>query len=95
MIDEIGRNTLVGCGFTLVEGLASEQGTRTPFRLILGSSLSGPFVDALLQDQAGLKTELTEVEGVLTEEKSLNAKLHEDLLAFLSALSAKLSPPTP
>jgi len=42
-----------------------------------------------------LKTELIEVKGALAEEKALNAKRHEDLLALLSALLEKLSPPTP
>jgi len=42
-----------------------------------------------------LKTELTEVKGALVEEKTLNAKRHEDLLALLSVLSVKLSPPAP
>jgi len=41
MIDEIGSSTLMGCGFTLVKGPASEQGTRTPFPLVPGSSSSG------------------------------------------------------
>jgi len=95
MIDEIGSSTLMGCGFTLVEGPASEQGARTPFPPVLGSSSSGPSIKALLQDQSRLKTKLTEVKGALAEEKALNAKRHEDLLALLSALSAKLSPPAP
>jgi len=48
MIDEIGSSTLMGCGFTLVEGPASEQRTKTPFPSVLGSSSSGPSVEALL-----------------------------------------------
>ena len=88
MIDKIRSSTLMACGFTLVEGPASKQGIRTPFSLVLGSSSSGPSVEALLQDQSQLKTELTEVKGALVEEKALNAKCHENLLALLSALSA-------
>jgi len=42
-----------------------------------------------------MKTELTDVKGALAEEKELNAKCHEDLLAILIALTAKLSPPPP
>jgi len=42
-----------------------------------------------------LKTELAEVKEALAEEKAQNAKHREDLLALLSALSAKLSPPPP
>jgi len=38
-------------------------------------------------------SELTEVKDALAEEKALNAKRHEDLIALLSALSAKLVPP--
>jgi len=41
MIDEIGSSTLMGCGFTLIEGPASEQGTRTPFPPFLGVPLVG------------------------------------------------------
>jgi len=85
MIDEIGSSTLMGCGFTMVEGPASEQGTKTPFPPVPGSSSSGPSVETLLQDQSRLKTELVEVKGALAEEKALNAKRHEDLLALLSA----------
>jgi len=48
MIDEIGSSTLMGCGFTLVEGPASEQGTRIPFPPIPVSSSNGPSVEALL-----------------------------------------------
>jgi len=42
-----------------------------------------------------LKTELSEVKEALVEEKAQNAKRHEDLLALLSTLSVKLSPPPP
>jgi len=35
------------------------------------------------------------VKGVLAEEKELSAKWHEDLLAILATLIAKLSPPAP
>jgi len=86
MIDEIGNNTLMGCGFKLVKGdhAASEQGPRTLFPPVSGSSSSEPFVDHLLLDQTRLKTELTAVKAALAEEKDLNAKCHEDLLhAFL------------
>ena len=83
------------CGFTLVEEPASEQGIKTPFFPVPGNFSSGSSVGALLQDQSQLKIELTEVKGALAEEKTLNAKRHEDLLALLSVLSAKLSPPAP
>jgi len=73
-IDDIGSSTLMGCGFILVEGPTSKQGARTPFPPVPGSSSSGPFIEALLQDQSRLKTELTEVKGALAEEKVVNAK---------------------
>jgi len=95
VIDDIGSSTLMGCGFTLVKGATSEQGARTPLPPVPGSPSSGPTVEALLQDQSRLKTEFTEVKGALAEEKALNAKRHEDLLALFSALSTKLSPPIP
>jgi len=92
-IDEIGSNTLMGCRYTLVGGPALEQGTRTPCPPVLDGTLVRPSVETILQDQSRLKYELTEVKKALAEEKALNAKRHEDLLALLSALSAKLSPP--
>ena len=87
----------MGCEFSLVKGTqtATEQGPRTTFPLVPGTSSSEPSVDALLQDQSRLKTELTEVKEALAEEKAQNAKRHEDLLALLFTLSAKLSPPPP
>ena len=62
MVDEIGSSTLMGYDFTLVKGeqTASEQGPRTPFAPVPGTSSSEPSVDALLQDQSRLKTELAE-----------------------------------
>jgi len=95
MIDEIGSSTLMGCGFKLVRGdqAISEQGPRTPFPLVSGSSSSEPFVDALLLDQSRLKTELAEVKAALAKKKVLNANRHEGLMSTLSTLSAKLSSP--
>ena len=87
----------MGCDFTLVKGEQppSEQEIRTPFRNVPSSSSSGPSLEVMLQDQFRLKTELAEVNDALAEEKALNAKCHEDLLALLSALSTKLSPHAP
>jgi len=97
IVDEIGSSTLMGCDFTLAKGeqTATEQGPRIPFPPVPSISSSEPSVDALLQDQSRLKTELTEVKEALAKEKAQHAKRHEDLLALLSALSAKLSPPPP
>jgi len=84
-----------GCGFSLAKGEHSttEHGPRTTFPPVSGSSSGGSFVEALIQDQTRLKTELTDVKGALAEEKELNTKCHKDLLAILAALIAKLSPP--
>ena len=88
---------MIGCGFSLAKGehSASEQGPRSTFPPVSDSSSGGSSIEALFQDQRRLKTELTDVKGGLTEEKELNAKHHEDLLAILAALTAKLSPPAP
>ena len=87
----------MGYDFTLAKGeqTATEQGPRTPFPPVPVTSSSEPSVDALLQDQSQLKTELIEVKEALVKEKAQNAKRCQDLLALLSALSAKLSPPPP
>jgi len=37
-MDDIGSSTLIGCGFTLVEGPASEQEARTPFAPVSSNS---------------------------------------------------------
>ena len=63
MVDEIGSSTLMDCDFTLAkaEQTASKQGPRTAFAPVPGTSLSGASIDALLQDQSRLNTELIEV----------------------------------
>ena len=91
----LGVAPLWGVVLHWLRGQFLNKGARTPFPPVPGSSFSGPFVETLLQDQSRLKTELTEVKGALAEEMALNAKRHEDLLAILSTLSAKLSPPAP
>jgi len=95
VIAKIDSNTLMGCGFSLAKGerSASEQGPRSTFPHVSGSSSSGSYIEVLFQDQTQPKTELTDVKGALEEEKELNAKCHEDLLAIMAALTAKLSPP--
>jgi len=49
-IDDIGSSTLMGCGYTLVEGPATEQGVRIPFTPIFGSSSARPSVETVLHD---------------------------------------------
>ena len=97
MTDEIGSSTLMGCEFKVAKGkpATSEQGPRTPFPLVPGSSAGGSSLDGILQDQSRLKAELSEVKASLAKEKALNATCHENLLAVLSALTVKLSPPPP
>jgi len=97
VIDEIGSSTLMGCGFDLVQDKdpGFEQGLQTPTAPVPSGSSSGPSVEALQQEQFRLQAELTTVKGVLAEEKELSIKRHEDLLAILANLTAKLSPPAP
>jgi len=97
VIDEIGSNALMGCGFNLVQDEApgSEQGIQTPTPPVPSGSSSRPSVTALQQEQHRLQAEFTAVKGVLAEEKELSAQRHEGLLAILAALTAKLSPPAP
>jgi len=72
------------CGFKIAKGepAISGHGPRTPFPPILGSSAGSSSLDAVL----------SEVKMTLAAEKVLTAKCHKDLLAVLSALTAKLSP---
>ena len=95
--DEIGSSTLISCGFKIAKGATagSEQGPRTPFTPVPGSSSSGTALNTLLQDQNRLKDELSEVKAALAEEKAMNAKCHEDLLSAITALTAQLSSPPP
>ena len=63
--DEIGSNTLLGCGFIVTKGgvPVSEQGPQTPLTAVPGASYtsSGPSIDTLLQDETRLKEEISEV----------------------------------
>ena len=97
VIDKVSSSTLMGCGFDLVqeEDPSFEQGLQTLAPPVPSSASSQPFVEVLQQEQQRLHAELTAVKGVLAEEKELSAKCHEDLLAILGALTAKLSPPAP
>ena len=83
----------MGCGYTLIEGSASEQGTKTPHPHVPGSS--SIWIEAALEENSRLRAELTAVKTALDEEKALNAKRHEDLFALLSSLTEKLSSPAP
>lgn len=94
-VDEIASSTLMGCGFSVGAGQASEQGLRTLFNPVPERTSAPSSVDSVIHEQAKLKTELSAVKEASTEEKALNAKRHHDLLTLLSALSAKLTPPKP
>jgi len=93
VIDEVGSSTMMGCGFDLIqEGDPSpEQGVQTPAPPFPHSSSNQPPDSALQQEQQCLQDEITAMKGALQEEKELNAKRHEDLLAILATLTAKLS----
>ena len=85
MTNEINSNTLMGCGFQVAKGepATSEQGPRTSFLSVPGSSAGSSSLD-----QSQLKAELSEVTTVLAEEKA-----HEDFLAVLFTLTTTPSPP--
>jgi len=98
--DEIGSNTLLGCGFQIKksDGTVLEQGPKTSFGSSphpissTAASSSIATVATLVQDQLYLKKKIAEVKQALTNEKALNAQRHEDILHALSALTAKLTP---
>ena len=97
VIDEVGSSTIIGCGFDLIRAgdPSDEQGMQTPTPPVphpTSSQLPDP---APPQEQQHLQDEITTLNGAFQEEKELNAKHHEDLLALLTALQAKLSSPAP
>jgi len=95
VIDEVGSSTIMGCSFDLIRAgdCSDEQGEKTPIlpapRLTPSqpTALASPLTQQLLQDK------ITALKGALQEEKELNAKRHEDLLALLTILQPK--PPAP
>jgi len=82
--NEIGSNTLMGCGFKVSKGepAISKQGPRTPSSPVPGSFACSSSLDDVL----------SEVQTTLAVEQALNAKCHEDLL---SALTTNLTRPPP
>ena len=97
MTNEIGSSTLVACGFKLGkrEQVASEQGPRTPFTPVSGTASSSVSLDALVQDEIQMKDEITAVKTAVAEEKDLNAKRHDALLAAIAALAVNFPSPPP
>ena len=89
-IDEIGVDTLLGCGYEIGEGSVSKQGRRPPRPPV--SEQPSIKVEAVLEDNARLKDELSAVKAALAEEQALSAKRHDDLLALLSTLAPSIPP---
>ena len=90
VIDAIGIDTLLGCGFEFGEGSGSKQGRRPPRPPV--SEQPSTKVEAVLEDNARLKDELSAVKAALAEEQALSAKRHADLLALLSSLAPSIPP---
>ena len=90
-IDDIASSTLMGCGYTLVEGLSTEQGVRTPFTPVSDSSSARPFVESVLHDQAKLKFKLSEVKDAWQRRKLSMPNAMKIFLCF-SLLSPPSSP---
>jgi len=88
VIDEVGSSTIMGYGFDLIRAgdPSDEQGVQTPTPPIPHPSPSQPAASAPPQEQQHLQDEITTLKGAFQEEKELNAKRHEDLLALLTAL---------
>ena len=95
VIDEVGSSTIIGCDFDLIRAgdPSDEQGVQTPTPPVPRPSLSQPAASAPPSTQQLLQDEITALKVALQEEKELNAKRDEDLLALLTTLQAK--PPTP
>jgi len=97
VIDVVGSSTIMACGFDLIRAgdPSPEQGVQTPTLPVPHVSSSQPSNPTPPQEQQHLQDEITILKGVFQDEKALNAKHHEDLVALLTALQAKLSPPAP
>ena len=90
LIDEIGVDTLMGCDFDVGHGSTHKQGPRPPRPPV--SEKPSPTVEAVLEDNARLKEELSAVKSALETEKAISAKRHEELLALLSDLAPSIPP---
>ena len=87
----------MGCGYEVGQGSTHKQGPRPPRPPV--SETPNPSVEAVLEDNARLKEELSAVKSALEAENAISAKRHEELLALLSALAPSIPPlqsrPTP
>ena len=90
LVDEIGVDTLMGCGYEVGQGSTHKQGPRPPRPPV--SETPSPSVEAVLEDHARLKEELSAVKSALEAEKAISAKRHEELLALLSSLAPSIPP---
>ena len=95
VIDKVGSSTIMGCGFDLIWAgdRSDEQGVQTPIPPVPRPTPSQPAALESPSTQQLLQDEITALKGALQEEKELNAKHHEHLLALLTALQTK--PPAP
>jgi len=95
VIDEIGSNTIMGCGFALIKASdrSEDQGVPTPSVPVSRPTPSQPAASTSTSSQQQLQDEITALKGALQAEQELNAKFHADLLALLTALQPK--PPAP
>jgi len=66
LIDEIGVDTLIGCGYEVGQGSTHKQGPRPPRPPV--SETPSPSVAAVLEDNARLKEELSAVKSALEAE---------------------------
>jgi len=106
MIDEVGNNIIMGCGFVLIKAgdRRADQGAQTarvpaPNRSE-DQGVQTPSVPVPrpthrqpASSPQRLQADLTAFQREFHEEKELNAKRHADLLALLTALQPK--PPAP
>jgi len=95
VIDEVGSNTIMGCGFDLIRAgdRGDKQGVQTPIPPVPHPTPSQSAPSASPSTQQLLQDEITALKGALQAKKELNAKRHADLLALLTALQPK--PPAP
>jgi len=95
VIDEIGSNTIMGCGFALIKAgdCSGDQGVQTPPVPVPRPTQCQPAASTTVSSPQRLQDEITALQSSLQEEKELNAKRHADLLALLIVLQPK--PPAP